>query len=132
DRDHALGSLAICIPEEGPDPFLAHDVPHHHVERRGGAFPDHVDRFLPALRADGRDVAVVELVLDEPLDQRGLPDRDIPDEADLGLEMLLAGHRRRRHHAPPIERPLMYREYASIAADNSYSSGSTVRAYRSF
>src|SRR2546426_1144768 len=93
--------------------------------------PDHIDRFLRDLGADGRDVAVVELILDEPLDQRGLPDGDIPDEADLGLEMLLAGHRRRRHHPPPIDRGLMYREDASIAPDNSYSSGRTFRAYLS-
>src|SRR3989449_10818530 len=78
------------------------------------------------------DVSVVELVLNEPLDERGLADRDIPDEADLGLEMLLASHRGRRHHGPPIERGLMYRADASIAPDNSYSSGSTFRAYRSF
>src|SRR3989449_7474696 len=132
DRDDALGSLEIRIAEEGPESFLAHDVPHHHVERRRGALPDHIDRFLRDLGADGRDVAVVELVLDEPLDQRGLPDRDIPDEANLGLEMLLAGHRRRRHQGPPIDRGLMYREDASIAPDNFYSSGSTFRAYRSF
>src|SRR2546425_952299 len=121
-----------AAPPRAPESFLAHDVPHHHVERRRGALPDDVNRLLGDLRADGRDVAVVELVLDEPLDQRGLPDRDIPDEADLGLEVLLAGHRRCRHHAPPIERGLMYREDASIAPDNSYSSGSTFRAYRSF
>src|SRR2546428_5578788 len=132
DRDDALGSLEIRVAEQRSESFFAHDVPHHHVERRRGALPDHVDRFLGDLRADGRDVPVVELVLDEPLDERGLPDRDIPDEADLGLEMLLAGHRRCRHHAPPIEHGLMYREDASIAPDNSYSSGSTFRAYRSF
>src|SRR2546427_3240830 len=132
DRDDALGSLEVRIAEQGPETFLAHDVPHHHVEGRRGALPDHIDGFLGDLRADGRDVAVVELVLHEPLDQRGLSDRDVPDEADLGLEMLLAGHRRRRHHAPPIERPLMDRDDARIAPDNFYSSGSTFRAYRSF
>src|SRR3989454_9530854 len=120
-RDDPLGSLAIRIREACPLSFLAHDVPHHHVERRRGALPDDVNRLLGDLRADGRDVAVVELVLDEPLDERGLPDRDIPDEADLGLDVLLAGHRRRRHHAPPIDRGLMYREDASIAPDNSSS-----------
>src|SRR2546426_5476881 len=132
DRDHALGALEVRVPEQGPEPFLAHDVPYHHVERRGGALPHDVERLLRDLRADRGDVAVVELVLHEPLDEGGLADRDIPDEADLGLEMLLAGHRGRRHHAPPIERGLMYRADASIAPDNFYSSGSTFRAYRSF
>src|SRR2546427_578126 len=87
DRDDALGSLEIRIAEQGPETFLAHDVPHHHVERRRGALPDHIDGFLGDLRADGRDVSVVELVLHEPLDQRGLSDRDVPDEADLVLEV---------------------------------------------
>src|SRR2546426_4181956 len=119
DRDHALGALEVRVPEQGPEPFLAHDVPYHHVERRGGAHPHHVERLLRDLRADRGDVPVVELVLHEPLDEGGLADRDIPDETDLGLEMLLAGHRGCRHHGPPIERGLMYREDASIAPDNS-------------
>src|SRR2546425_9329152 len=84
-------------------------------------FRSDLDLFLRDLRADRGDVPVVELVLNEPLDERGLADRDIPDEADLGLEMLLASHRGRRHHGPPIERGLMYRADASIAPDNSSS-----------
>src|SRR5256712_2278473 len=132
DRDHALGAFEVRVLEQGREPFLAHDVPHHHVERRGGALPHDVEGLLRDLRADRGDVAVVELVLHEPLDEGRLADRDIPDEADLGLEMLLASHRGRRHHGPPIERGLMYRADASIATVNSYSSGSTFRAYRSF
>src|SRR3989441_6053535 len=95
-------------------------------------FRSDLDLFLRDLRAERGDVPVVELVLNEPLDERGLADRNIPDEADLGFEMLLASHRGRRHHGPPIERGLMYRADVRIAPDNSYSSGSTFRAYRSF
>src|SRR3989475_12381135 len=80
-----------------PYAFLPHDVPDGHV---------HVDlRAVPALerhlalrdfRAQGRDVAVVELVLDEPSDQGGLANGGLADQTALRLEALALGHRGRR------------------------------------
>src|SRR5712692_2849736 len=131
-RDDAMGSLEVRVPQEGSESFLAHDIPHHHVEGRGRSPPAHLNSLLGDLRAHRGDVPVIELFLDETPDQGGLADRDVPDEANLGLHVLLAGHCGRRHHAAPNGRRLMYREGASIAPDNSYSSATIFLAYRSF
>src|SRR5207245_2639249 len=113
NRPHP-GKLFLADHESLGQVHLVPEEDHGHVAH---LLPDHLDPV----------VQIVERVF-----AREVADRDIPDEADLGLEMLLAGHRGGRHHASPIERGLMYREHASIAPDNSYSSGSTFRAYRSF
>src|SRR5207245_1782372 len=78
---------------EVAETFFAHDVPdrHVHVDLRAvrGA-----ELHLPLgdFRAQGRDVAVVELVLDEPSDQGRLADRGLADEADFRLDSLGLGH----------------------------------------
>src|SRR3989442_8482055 len=117
DRDDTVGALEVRVPEQSPKPFFTHDVPHHHVERRGCTAPHHVDRLLRDLRADRRDVSVVEFVLDEAFDQGGLPDCHVPDQAHLRFEAFLPDNGGRGHHASPIEHGLMYREDASIAPD---------------
>ena len=127
-----MRAFEVRVPEEGPETFLAHDVPHHHVEHRGRTPPFHFDGLLRDLRPDRRDVAVVEFVLDEPPDERGLSYGDIPDQTHLGLDMLQAGHRGRRHHAVRNGLRLIYREDAILVDDNSYSSATTFLAYRSF
>src|SRR3990170_4665502 len=103
--EDGLRALEVRVAEEGAEALLAHDVPDHHVEGRGRALPHDVRRLLRDLRAHGRDVAVVEGVRHEPLDQGGLPDGDVADEADLRLDVL-----RRRldggHHRHPRDRLL--------------------------
>src|SRR5437870_2596175 len=100
------------------------------AERLGHAGPGLRGREELRCAVDGTHSAELFLAHDEPLRQVHL----VPEEhhRDVAREMLLAGHRGRRHHGPPIERGLMYRADASIAPDNSYSSGRTFRAYRSF
>src|SRR5436190_17809187 len=130
DRDDAMRAFEVRVPEEGAETFLAHDVPHHHVEHRGSTPPFHFDGLLRDLRPDRRDVAVVEFVLDEPPVERGLPGGDIPDQTHLGLDMLQAGHRGRRHHAVRNGLRLIYREDAILVDDNCYSCATTVLSYR--
>src|SRR5438094_4136411 len=132
DRDDAMRAFEVRVPEEGAETFLAHDVPHHHVEHRGRAPPFHFDGLLRDLRPDRRDVPVIEFVLDEPPDEGGLPDRDIPDQTHLGLDVLQAGHRGPRHHAARKGLRHMYREDAILVDYNSYSCATTFIAYSSF
>src|SRR6266568_3322533 len=81
--------------QEVPEAFLAHDVPDGHVHLELRALVREVERHLPLrdLRAEGRDVPVVELVLDEPPDEGGLSDRRFAHEANLRLDPLDLGHR---------------------------------------
>src|SRR5438093_9284523 len=132
DRDDAMRAFEVRVPEEGPETFLAHDVPHHHVEHRGRTPPFHFDGLLRDLRPDRRDVPVIEFVLDEPPDERGLPDRDIPDQTHLGLDVLQAGHRGRRHHAARNGLLLRYRVDAILVDDDYYSSEPQFRPERHF
>src|SRR5216117_4240836 len=104
-RDHAVRAFEVRVPKEGPESLLAHDVPHHHVEHRGRALPCHIDGPLRDLGSDRRDVSVVEFILYEPPDQRGLADRDVSDQAHLRLHVLQAGQGGRRHHAAPKRTP---------------------------
>src|SRR5439155_22888590 len=80
--------------EEIPEAFTPHDVTdaHVHVDLRAVRG---LERHL-ALRdlcAQRRDVAVVELVLDEPPDEGGLADGGFADETDLRPDALGLGHR---------------------------------------
>src|SRR5207245_1890975 len=74
-----------------------HDVPdrHVHVDLRAVRGPE-LHLPLRDFRAQSRDVAVVELVLDEPSDQGRLADRGLADEADFRLDSLGLGHRGHR------------------------------------
>src|SRR5947199_4087750 len=132
DRDDAMRAFEVRVPEEGPETFVAHDGPHHHVHHHGRTPPFHFDGLLRALRPDRRDVPVIEFVLDEPPDEGGLPDRDIPDQTHLGLDVLQAGNLGPRHHHTRNGLRLMYRDDALLDIGNSYSSATTFRAYRSF
>src|SRR6266511_3843562 len=97
NRDHAVGALEVRVAEERPEPFLSHDVPHHHVEARVRASPHHVDRLLRDLRPDGRDVPVLERILHVSLDEGRLSDGDVADQAHFHLDVLLADQRGNRH-----------------------------------
>src|SRR5439155_5006267 len=50
------------------------------------------DLALRHLRSERRDVAVVEVVLDEPADEGRLADRGLADQTDLRLNPLHLGH----------------------------------------
>src|SRR5437667_86150 len=96
-RDDPFRAVEERFFEEIPEAFLPHDVPdgHVHVDLRAVRG---LERHL-ALRdlcAQRGDVAVVELVLDEPPDEGGLADRGFADETDLRLDALGLGHRGRR------------------------------------
>src|SRR5438445_21800 len=73
--------------------LLGHDVPDRDVHLDLLAV-GHVedDLALRHLRAEGRDVAVFEVVLDEPPDEGRLADRGLADQADLRLDPLHLGH----------------------------------------
>src|SRR2546428_348402 len=80
-----------------PEAFLPHDVPdrHVHMDLRAVRGPE-LHLPLRYFRAQGRDVAVVELVLNEPPDQGRLADGSLADEADFRLDPLGLGHRGHR------------------------------------
>src|SRR5436309_10324418 len=83
--------------EEIPEALLPHDVPDGHVHVDPRAVPG-LERHLALrdLRAEGRDVAAVELVLDEPPDQGRPANGGLADETDPRLDALGFGHRGRR------------------------------------
>src|SRR3990172_988884 len=89
-REDALRPVEVRVLEEVPERLLAHDVPDRHVHVvRGRAVPRH--ELLLAfrhLRAEGRDVAIVELVVDKAAHEAGLPDGRLADEAHLRLDAL--------------------------------------------
>src|SRR3989454_2439272 len=97
DRDHSFCAVEERLLEEVAEPLLPHDVPdrHVHVDLRAVRGPE-LHLPLRDFRAQGRDVAVVELVLDEPSDQGRLADRGLADEADFRLDSLGLGHRGHR------------------------------------
>src|SRR6266571_1171225 len=97
-REHALRSVEERLLQEIPEAFLAHDVPDGHVHLELRALVREGERHLPLrdLRAEGRDVPVVELVLDESPDQGGLSDRCFAHETNLRLDPLDLGHRATR------------------------------------
>src|SRR5881409_1008056 len=96
-RDDPFRPMEERFLEEIPEALLPHDVPdgHVHVDLRAVLS---LERHLALrdLRAERRDVPVVELVLDEPPDQGRLANGGLADETDLRLDALGFGHRGRR------------------------------------
>src|SRR6266704_2098633 len=95
---HAVGGLrgrpdevgVVRLAQEFLEPRLAHDVPDRQVHARVDVLLGHGDLqdLLRHLGAEGRLVAVLERVEDEPPDQRRLADGEVADEADLRLQDL--------------------------------------------
>src|SRR5207247_9944687 len=79
--DDPFRAMEERLLEEIPEAFLPHDVPDGHVHVDLRAVPG-LERHLALrdLRAEGRDVAVVELILDEPPDQGRLANGRLADE----------------------------------------------------
>src|SRR5438046_10246511 len=80
--------MEVRFLQQFAESLLSHDVPDRHVDVGSPVRPVQFDLFLRDLRAERRDVPVVELVLDESSDEAGLADRAFPDEADLRLHLL--------------------------------------------
>src|SRR5438105_15687304 len=93
--------MEVRFLQQFAESLLSHDVPDRHVDVGSPVRPVQFDLFLRDLRAERRDVPVVELVLDESSDEAGLADRAVSDEADLRLHVLEAGQRGRVRHAAP-------------------------------
>src|SRR5947208_3724258 len=88
DLDDSLRSHDVSFLQRSAASLLTHYVPDLHVDVGSPDRPVQFDLFLRDLRAERRDVPVVELVLDESSDEAGLADRAFPDEADLHLHFL--------------------------------------------
>src|SRR5712692_5952886 len=86
DEQESLRPMEIGIPEDLPKAATPHDVPDRSRDFEGVPPATRIgDRksYRGHLRAEGRNVGVVERVGDEPAHERGLADAGIPREGDL-------------------------------------------------
>src|SRR5437879_11213903 len=82
--------MEVRFLQQFAESLLSHDVPDRHVDVGSPVRPIQFDLFLRDLRAERRDVPVVELILDESSDEAGLADCALPDKAELYLHVLAA------------------------------------------
>src|SRR6266581_1565217 len=89
-RQDPAGAVEVRLLEEFPEALLTHDVPDRHVDLQLARALGHRGRqfLLRDLRAERLDVLVVEVVQDEPTDERRLPDGRLADEAHLHFHPL--------------------------------------------
>src|SRR6266571_2909786 len=89
-RQDPAGAVEVRLLEEFPEALLTHDVPNRHVDLQLARALGHRGRqfLLRDLRAERLDVLVVEVVQDEPTDERRLPDGRLADEAHLHFHPL--------------------------------------------
>src|SRR6266567_2893667 len=106
DGEDAAGAVEVRLAQEFLEPRLAHDVPDRQVHARVDILVRHGDLqdLLRHLGAEGRLVAVLERVEDEPPDQRRLSDGEVAHEADFRLQHL--GPHAMLHRGPGWPNPV--------------------------